>query len=130
MARRLKIGAGGVTAFAELNDSRTADAIWKALPIDARASTWGDEIYFSIPVECAPESPREVVEMGDLGYWPPGSAFCIFFGPTPASRGDEVRPASPVNVVGRLRGDAKVFKAVRAGTKVTIERIDTERGRA
>ena len=65
---------------------------------------------------------KDVVALGDLGYWPPGHAFCIFFGPTPASRGDEIRPASPVNVVGRVSGDATVFKKVRAGTRVTLER--------
>jgi uncharacterized protein len=120
--RTIKITAGTVTATAALGAGRTADAIWNALPLEARASTWGDEIYFSVPVECAPESPRDVVELGDLGYWPPGSAFCIFFGPTPASRGSEIRPASPVNVFGRVAGDATIFKAVRSGTAVKIER--------
>lgn len=120
--RTITITAGKISATATLGTGRTADTIWKALPLEARASTWGDEIYFSIPVECGPESPREVVEMGDLGYWPPGSAFCIFFGPTPASRGREIRPASPVNVFGRVEGDASVFKAVRSGTTVKIER--------
>lgn len=120
--RTITITAGKVSAAATLGSGRTADAVWTALPLEARASTWGDEIYFSIPVECEPESPREVVEMGDLGYWPPGSAFCIFFGPTPASHGREIRPASPVNVFGRVSGDATVFKAVRSGTTVKIER--------
>ncbi|HEV2358198.1 MAG TPA: cyclophilin-like fold protein [bacterium] len=120
--RTITITAGKITATATLGAGRTADAIWNALPLEARASTWGDEIYFSIPVTCDPESPREVVEMGDLGYWPPGSAFCIFFGPTPASRDREIRPASPVNVFGRIQGDATVFKAVRSGTTVTIGR--------
>lgn len=120
--RKITIAADRVTATATLHDSRTADAIWQALPLEARGSTWGDEIYFSIPVTCAPEAPREVVEMGDLGYWPPGSAFCIFFGPTPASHGQEIRPASPVNVFGRVEGDPTVFKAVRSGTSVKIER--------
>ena len=120
--RTITITAGQVNASAALGTGRTADAIWNALPLEARASTWGDEIYFSIPVECEPESPKEVVEMGDLGYWPPGTAFCISFGPTPASHGREIRPASPVNVFGRVSGDAKVFKAVRSGTTVKIER--------
>lgn len=120
--RTITITAGKVSASATLGSSRTSDAVWNALPLEASASTWGDEIYFAIPVECEPESPREVVEMGDLGYWPPGSAFCIFFGPTPASHGREIRPASPVNVFGRVSGDATVFKAVRSGTKVKIER--------
>ena len=122
MARAIRITAGGVSATAELNDSKTAAAIWDALPIEAKAQTWGDEIYFAIAVRADEEGAKEVVALGDLGYWPPGHAFCIFFGPTPASRGDEIRPASPVNVLGRIVGDAKVFKTVRAGTRVTIER--------
>ena len=119
---RIKITAGDVVAFAELNDTATAEAIWNALPIEARASTWGDEIYFSIPVHLDEENAQEVVEKGDLGYWPPGNAFCIFFGRTPASRGDEIRPASPVNVIGRVEGDPTIFKRVRSGEKVVLER--------
>ena len=122
MARELRIKAGGVEAIAELNDSKTADAIWEALPITARGSTWGDEIYFGIPVYVGEENGKEVVELGDIAYWPPGSAFCIFFGPTPASRGSEIRPASAVNVVGRVKGDAKVFKSVRSGEQVILEK--------
>ncbi|GAB4562028.1 MAG: cyclophilin-like fold protein [Anaerolineae bacterium] len=122
--RRIRITAGGVSATATLNDSSTADAIWEALPIQARANTWGDEIYFSIPVRLESEDPREVVELGDLGYWPPGHAFCIFFGRTPVSAGDEIRPASPVNVFGRVEGDPTVFKAVRDGERISIEAIE------
>ena len=119
--REIRITAGTVSAQARLNDSRTARAIWDALPIEAKAQTWGDEIYFAIGVDEAEDSARAVVELGDLGYWPPGKAFCIFFGPTPASRGDEIRPASPVNVVGRVAGDATIFKRVRSGARVVIE---------
>ena len=122
MARAIRITAGQVAVDARLNDSRTATAVWEALPIEAKAQTWGDEIYFAIDVKLDEDAPREVVEMGDLGYWPPGQAFCIFFGKTPASRGDEIRPASPVNVLGRVAGDPKVFKTVRAGTRVVIEK--------
>jgi hypothetical protein len=114
--------AGEVQAELSEENLRTARAIWEALPIEARANIWGDEIYFSIPVDVGAENPEEIVEMGDLGYWPPGNAFCIFFGPTPASRGEEIRPASPVNVVGRVLGDPRVFKRVRGGEKVTLER--------
>jgi len=121
--RKIVITAGAVSAHATLDDRRTADRIWDALPLEHRGSVWGDEIYFSIPVACDPESPREIVEAGDLGYWPPGSAFCIFFGPTPASRGSEIRPASPVNVFGRLDGDPAVFKAVRSSAVVRVERM-------
>lgn len=107
---------------AALNDSETAKAIHGALPLEAEANTWGDEIYFSVPVVLDSERPREVVELGDLGYWPPGHAFCIFFGRTPASRGDEIRPASPVNVFGRVVGDPRVFKKVRSEDRVTLMR--------
>src|SRR5262249_19492956 len=121
-ARRITITAGSVTADALLDQSTTASAVWNALPLAVPADTWGDEIYFSIPVKVKAESPRETVDLGDLGYGPPGSAFCIFFGRTPASRGDEIRPASPVNVFGRIVGDAARFKKVRAGTVVRVER--------
>lgn len=100
----------------------TAKSIYDALPITGRANLWGDEIYFSIPVEAEPENGKTVVELGDLGYWPPGNAFCIFFGLTPMSRGDEIRPASAVNVFGKITGDPRVFKKVRNGETVTIER--------
>ena len=122
---RITITAGGVSATAELKESSTASAIWNALPIKAQANTWGDEIYFTIPVKLDEEDGQEVVQLGDLGYWPPGAAFCIFFGPTPASRGDEIRPASAVNVFGRIEGDPTVFKKVRSGASITIERATT-----
>jgi hypothetical protein len=122
MAREIVIQAGSVTMEAELNDTKAADAIWEALPIEGRGNRWGEEIYFSIPVHCPPNNPREVVEVGDLAYWPPGSAFCIFFGPTPASTGSEPRAASAVTVFGKVKGDAKEFGKVRSGEKVTITR--------
>ena len=121
LEHKLRIQAGGVSAVAVLNDSPTADAIWQALPIHAQASTWGDEIYFSIPVSQPEDNGKAVVDLGDVAYWPPGNAFCIFFGPTPASRGSEIRPASPVNVVGHLAGDPHVFKRVNPGTRITLE---------
>ncbi|MCX8035535.1 MAG: cyclophilin-like fold protein [Candidatus Sumerlaeia bacterium] len=120
MPTAIKIQAGGVTLDAELNDTATAKAIAAALPIKARAQTWGDEIYFSIPVDCGEENAREVVELGDIGYWPPGKALCFFFGPTPVSSGDEIRPASAVNIVGKIKGDAKALKAVRSGAPVEV----------
>ena len=127
MPSRIRITAGSVSALATLDDSRTGRAIADALPLEAAAETWGDEIYFAVPVSLKEDGARATVEVGDLGYWPPGRAFCIFFGPTPASRGDEIRPASPVNVFGRVEGDATVFRKVRAGTRVRIERAeDTE----
>src|SRR5512142_2871226 len=121
--RKIQIRAGEVTASATLNETRTAESIWSALPIEARANTWGDEIYFSIPVRLETERGQEVVEMGDLGYWEPGTALCIFFGPTPVSRGNEIRPASEVTVFGKVDDDAKVFKRVASGTRVVIEQL-------
>jgi len=107
---------------AKLNDSKTAQKIWDALPIEGRVNTWGDEIYFSIPVNVGLENAKAVVSEGDLGYWPPGNAFCIFFGLTPASQADEIRPASPVNIFGKIIGDPKAFKKVSSGAKIIIEK--------
>jgi hypothetical protein len=122
----IRITAGTVQLDAQLNDSPTAQAVWAALPIRAAASTWGDEIYFGIPVDSPLLDGKAVVALGDLGYWPPGKAFCIFFGPTPASRGDKIRPASPVNIIGQVLGDAAAFKSVRAGAPVRLERREGE----
>ena len=120
--RKIKITAGDVIATGVLNDNATADAIWEALPISARGNTWGDEIYFGIPVHVdEAEDANDVVEMGGLAYWPPGNAFCIFFGRTPASKGDECRAASAVNAVGIIEGDPTIFKKVPGGSTVTIE---------
>ena len=124
MAKRIQITAGDVTAYGELNDTDTAQKIWDALPIEARGNTWGDEIYFAIPVQAGEENAQAVVDMGDLAYWPPGTAFCIFFGRTPASQGNDIRPASPVNVFGKVEGDPKVFKKVQSGTSVVLEKAD------
>lgn len=122
MGRKIRIKAGNVEVVAELNETKTAQAVWDALPIKGHANRWGDEIYFSIPVRLEPEDPKEVVGMGDLGYWPPGTAFCLFFGPTPVSKGEEIRPASPVNIFGKIIGDAGVLKQVASGAEITITR--------
>jgi len=124
MVSKIKITAGSISMEAELNDTSTAHMIWNALPIEKHGNTWGDEIYFPIPVRAQEENAQAVVQEGDIAYWPPGNAFCIFFGPTPASRGGEIRPASPVNVVGRLLGDPKEFKKVSHGEKVVIEKVE------
>ena len=122
MSKTITIKAGKIEVVAELNETKTARAIWDALPVKGRASTWGDEIYFSIPVRLDEEDAQELVGMGDLGYWPPGTAFCLFFGPTPMSVGEEIRPASAVNVFGRVSGDAMVLKQVASGTEVIVKR--------
>ena len=122
MAKRIRIKAGRIEISAELNESKTASLIWDALPFEAKVNTWGDEIYFSIPVKAELDNPKEVVQKGDLGYWPPESAFCIFFGPTPISKGDEIRPASGVNLVGRILGDPQEFKKVSSGERIILEK--------
>ena len=111
------MSASTVWAEAALNHTDTSRAISGSLLINASASTQGDAIYFGIAVNAGREDPEEVV---DLGYWPPGHAFCIFFGRTPASRGDEIRPASAVTVIGRVSGDPAVFKQVSPGTPISI----------
>ncbi|HJX68643.1 MAG TPA: cyclophilin-like fold protein [Dehalococcoidia bacterium] len=120
MGNKIRITAGAIEAEAELSNTETAQAIWQALPIKGRVNLWGDEIYFSIPLSLQLEAGQEVVNIGDLGYWPDGNAFCIFFGPTPASQTDEIRPASPVTVFGKVIGDAKIFKKAAAGTRIAI----------
>ena len=120
MGKKIRITAGAIEATAELNNTSTAQAIWEALPVTGRVNLWGDEIYFSIPLRLKLEAGQELVSIGDLGYWPDGNAFCIFFGPTPVSRGNEIRPASPVTVFGKVIGDATIFKKVAEGTKITI----------
>ena len=122
MTKQIRITVGDISAQAELNETETAKAIWEALPIDGRANTWGDEIYFSIPVRLETEKSQATVELGELGYWAPGTAFCIFFGPTPMSRGDEIRPASPVTVFGQVLGDPTTFKEVADGARILVER--------
>jgi hypothetical protein len=113
---------GIVNATLTDENPETTKAIYQALPIIGRANLWGDEIYFTIPVQIPPESTKSVVELGDIAYWPPGNAFCIFFGPTPMSVGDEIRPASAVNVFGKIDGDPNVFRKVRNGEEIKIEK--------
>lgn len=121
--RRIRIRAGGVTVSATLNDSSTAEAVWDALPITGQVQTWGDEIYFSIPVEAAEASDAQAtVDKGAVAYWPPGNALCLFWGPTPMSRGDEIRPASAVNVLGAMEGDPTVLARVPSGNEIVVER--------
>lgn len=123
MSKKVKITVGEVVLTAELNESETARLIWEALPVEATGSLWGEEIYFDVPVEMGEEDPQAVVDVGDLGYWPPGKAFCLFWGPTPSSQGDEIRPASPVNVFGRIKEDARLLGQAKT-THVKVERLE------
>lgn len=121
MATEITITTDKATFRAMLNDTATAHAIAEALPIDAQADRWGGEIYFAIPVRAALEGgAREVLEPGELGYWPTGRAFCIFFGRTPASEGDEIRAASEVNIIGRVLGDLDELWNVPDGVDVSL----------
>jgi len=118
----IAIQIGTLSMEAELNDTPTAQHIAAALPLRCSFNTWGDEIYFSIPVNATlDDSAQEVVELGALGYWPPGKAFCIFFGQTPASQPGKIMPASAVNVIGKVLGDATQFKAVMREREVVLE---------
>ena len=119
----LSIALGGITFTATLYDTPTAEALLAALPLAGKAQVWGEEIYFPIPldIEVEPDA-REEVAPGELGYWPDGPAFCIFFGPTPVSQGDEIRAASVVNVFGRIEGDASAFKQVPDGAAILVEK--------
>lgn len=119
--RRIRISTGTVAAYATLNSTHVADEIWKVLPVDLRMQTWGDELYGSVPLVLPLEEPQEDVELGALAYWPPGHAICIFFGPTPASKGDEPRAASDVTVFGQVEGDSGVFRLVRSGERLRFE---------
>jgi len=117
----ITINAGEIEVEAELNDSETADRIYAALPLQGSANLWGDEIYFEIPLEIAAEADaREEMEAGELAYWPEGRAFCIFFGPTPVSTDDRPKAYSPVNVIGRVVGDAGRFNRVPHRQKLIV----------
>jgi len=122
---KIVIEAGSVRMEAELNDSSTAQQVWEALPIEGSANLWGDEIYFEIPVEAAQAADaRALVEVGTLGYWPVGHAFCIFFGPTPVSTDERPRAYSPCNILGSVLGDARLFRKVGNGEPVILSRAE------
>jgi hypothetical protein len=123
MSRKIKLTIGGISFTAELNDSMTARSIWEALPIKGRGDLWGKEIYFGIGLTIPSENPRVDFDPGELAYWPPGKAFCIFWGPTPASTGERPRAASACNPVGKIVGDPSGLDRV-SSTEVIIERIE------
>ena len=117
------ISAGDICVEAELGTSATAVKILEALPFESTVNTWGNEIYFTIPVAMQQEpDARAEVEIGELAYWPMGKAFCIFFGPTPVSRDEKPRAYSPVNVFGRVKGDATVLKGIANGARISVNR--------
>jgi len=123
---KITISVGNLSLTAELFDTPTARKIWDALPLEGSARLWGEEIYFDIPLAIEPEpDARQDVRPGELGYWPAGPAFCIFFGPTPVSTGDQPRAYSPVNVFGRLTADGGQLRQVAEGAAIRIARVRT-----
>ncbi|HUO76258.1 MAG TPA: cyclophilin-like fold protein [Thermodesulfovibrionales bacterium] len=120
----IKIVIADIALDGELFDTQCAKAITEALPIETRPDEWGDEFYFGIPVEMPlDETATRKVKVGDVGYWPPGKALAIFFGPTPMSRGSEPVPASEVNLVGKITGDAKLLRKAKGSRRIRIERV-------
>ncbi|MCH2673995.1 MAG: cyclophilin-like fold protein [Dehalococcoidia bacterium] len=110
-----------ISIEAELNDSPTSKDLINLLPLEGISQIWGEEIYFSTSINKENDDwAKETVELGDIAFWPPGNAICLFFGKTPVSQGDEIRPASPTNVMGKIVGDLEILKTVNSGDKVKV----------
>jgi uncharacterized protein len=121
---RIRFTFGTLTLDAEMLDTPTAKAVAAALPISSSALTWGEEVYFNVPIDVAREKDaRAVVTPGEIAFWPDGPAIAIGFGRTPISKGDECRLASPCNIFAKATGDVKALTTVRAGAKVEISRL-------
>lgn len=103
------------------DNPETRAAIADGLPLSGDASRWGDELYFTVPVDVAPENARASVRVGAVAYWPGGDALCVFWGPTPASHGDEPRAAAPVNVVATI-ANVDPLATLEGGARITVER--------
>lgn len=122
--KRIKIIVGEIEVLANLHETKTASAIWDALPFRGKVNRWGDEIYFEIPLKLPKEKEaRESVRIGELGYWPTGHAFCIFFGMTPVSTENEIKAASPVNIFGRVEGNPEILKGAPEGSEIRVEKF-------
>jgi len=121
VSREIKITVGELEVKAWLNETNTATKILEILPISARVNLWGDEIYFPVPLDTGLENEKETVALGDIAYWPQGKAMCIFFGRTPVSKGEEIRPISSVNVIGRIEGEPKLLGKVKQEENITVE---------
>lgn len=123
MTARIRISAGNVSLEGELFDTECATAISEVLPLEAKPNEWGDEFYFAIPVnQPLDNSATTQIKSGDIGYWPPGNALAIFFGPTPMSSGNDPVPASEVNLVGKITGEASILKNAKGSARIRIER--------
>ena len=122
MSHAIRLRVGELEFEAQLNDSETAGAIYEALPIECIGSRWGEEYYSRIDVQVTEaDDARSEMAVGELAYWPPGTAFCIFFGPTPASFGDEPRAASPVNPIGHISEDCSELTELDHSEPIVIE---------
>jgi hypothetical protein len=120
----IRIHIKHIVLDAELFDTKTAKAVVDTLPIETAPEKWGDEFYFEIPVHLPlDETATDTVKIGDIGYWPPGNALAIFFGPTPISRGPDPVPASAVNIVGKISGDATILREATGARTIKIERV-------
>ena len=126
MSQPIKITAGEIEVNARLNDTDTAVKVAEVLPLNSRVNVWGDEIYFAIPVSAELENGQETVSLGDIAYWPEGTALCIFFGRTPISEGDEIRPISAVTVIGHIEGNRELMQGMlsrlKQGERLTISK--------
>ncbi len=123
--RKARITAGDASLDVILKDTPTADAIWDALPISSIASTWGEEVYFAVPVSQKREDDaRDLLEMGEIAFWPDGDAIAVVFGRTPISAPGEMRLASASNIWAQADGDPTVMRSARRGDSVRVERLD------
>ena len=123
MGHRILIKTEKISMQAELNDSAISKMLFAKLPVRAQVNTWGDEIYFPVPVKATNENGVSAVQLGDIAYWPPSSCFCIFFGKTPVSTKDEIRPASEVTILGKLAGNPLEWRTVKDGEEISLENV-------
>lgn len=121
--RRMRVRAGDVELHAQLRDTPTTEELWMLLPVEGRAAKWGDEFYFRVESMMAEQEDdaRDEMAVGEIGYWVQGQAIAIFFGPTPASRGDEPRAVVPVNVVGAIERNADALRRLADGVVFHLE---------
>ena len=122
MSKEIKIEVGGIVAEATLNETKTARMVYDALPIVSKANLWGDEIYFDVDLQADEENSQLTVAAGDIALWLEGPALCIFLGKTPISRGNEIRPASAVNVIGKIKDISMLFRKLKGGEKIIFQR--------
>ena len=122
MPKRIALRTPNGDFAIELNDTATADALYLALPVEAYANVWGEEIYFEVPIHMELEGGRKVLEVGEVAYWPEGDAFCVFFGPTPVSKGARPEAYSPVTPIGEVVSDIEPLRGVGDRSRVTLER--------